>query len=182
MDTTTASSLRSLQDVTDYVTGGDSSDFIDKRFGIFVFVVAGSAVVILFVGMMVREYYWRKYGVDVCPTYSPRIRRQNSAELGRDRAVAQALQRQLNEEEREAERQVKRKERRTWYETYIMSFTMVSIHISSFVFFCCLEMFWLTKLLLIHSFIHRRPLRSRTFSTLTKSSMAMLHRLKNKMF
>ena len=80
--------------------------------------------------MIVRELYWRKYGVEVCPctTSARRIRPSHVAEqIDLDREMAERLQRQLNDQEREREREVKRKERRAWYESFIQPYTFVRI-------------------------------------------------------
>lgn len=72
--------------------------------------------------------------IDCCPKFSfcckraCRRRRQDSEsddQYSQDRALAETLQRQLNEEERQRERLSKRKERRMWYEYYIKPWTMV---------------------------------------------------------
>jgi hypothetical protein len=82
--------------------------------------------------MILREYYFKRYGVDVCRIFSTqeraameRRRRADTDQQDADRALAEQLQRQLNEEEREAERLVKRQERRKWYEYYLRPLTMV---------------------------------------------------------
>ncbi len=75
--------------------------------------------------------------IDCCPSFllcckrSCRRRRQaseNDDQYSRDRALAETLQRQLNEEERQRERLSKRKERRMWYEYYIKPWTMVRMN------------------------------------------------------
>lgn len=112
-----------LKDPSDE-SGSTGWHFADQRFGAFVFVVAGSAMFILFFAIFLREFYWRKYGVDLCPSYRGGNRRRETEQESSDRLMAEELQRRLNEEEREAERLSKRKERRTWYEIYIRDFTM----------------------------------------------------------
>jgi len=109
-------------DEYEYEASSDGG-FADQRFGLFVFLVAGGVAIVILALLTLRECYWKKYGRDLCLT---RRRRTDAAQLGRDRALAEALQRQLNEEEREAGREAKRKERRLWYESYIIPFTMVS--------------------------------------------------------
>ena len=106
-----------------------SQDFADERFGLFVFLVAGSVATVLIVVMFVREFYWHKYGVDVCPGTAARQasqQQEESAQIDQDRVMAEELQRRLNDEEREAERQAKRQERLKWYESFIQPFTFVS--------------------------------------------------------
>jgi hypothetical protein len=63
-----------------------------------------------------------------CTKIFPRDSREirNLEQYYEDRALAETLQRRINEEERERERLVKRKERRMWYEYYIKPWTVVS--------------------------------------------------------
>ena len=104
-----------------------SRSFVSDHFGLFIFLVACSISLVIMFSMIIREYYWRKYGVDVCPGTGPRGRSRNVAsQIMSDQAMAVELQRQLNEEIREQERLEKRKERRAWYESYIKPYTMVS--------------------------------------------------------
>ena len=72
--------------------------------------------------------------MDLCPKILCCCRRacrrrgedgENQDYYAQDRALAEELQRQLNEEERQRERLSKRKERRMWYEYYIKPWTMV---------------------------------------------------------
>jgi hypothetical protein len=93
----------------------------------------------------VREYYSRKYGVDMCPNafgailgrpgWSSGGGRDGSAaaagqgQMGEtydaDRALAVELQRQLDEEERELDRLAKRNERQMWYGYFLEKSSMV---------------------------------------------------------
>jgi len=116
-----------LMDSEDEYSGSTGWNFSEQRFGAFVFVVTGVVTVVLLIIIFLREVYWRKYGVDICPNFLSRRRpRRSDPNEEADRAMAEELQRQLNEEEREAERIAKRKERREWYEQYIKDFTMVA--------------------------------------------------------
>jgi hypothetical protein len=122
--------LRSAVDAAagaaDAVTEGEGG-FVENNFGWFIFIVAGVISVVLLVSVYMRELFWRKYGVDVCPGTGRRGRSQDvTNQIISDQEMAQELQRQLNEELREQERLEKRKERRTWYESYIKPYTMVS--------------------------------------------------------
>jgi hypothetical protein len=108
----------------DDLSGTTGWNFADQRFGAFVFVVAGSAAVILLFVIFLREFYWRKYGVDLCPSYWNR--RGANEQMDQDRVMAEELQRRLNDEEREAAHMNKRKERRAWYESFIKDYTVVS--------------------------------------------------------
>ena len=125
-----AGMTRGLQRAPSAVTNGlteSNSSFVSERFGLFIFIVACSISLVIILSMVVREYYWRKYGVDVCPGTGPRGRAANvSNQIMSDQAMAMELQRQINEEIREQERLEKRKERRAWYESYIKPYTMVS--------------------------------------------------------
>lgn len=105
-------------------TSPSGFSFADQRFGAFVFVVAITATIIVVFAVFLREFYYRKYGLDPCPGYWRR--RRLDEQLDADRQMAEELQRRLNEEEREEERLAKRKERRVWYETFIKDYTMVS--------------------------------------------------------
>ncbi len=98
-------------------------DFNDKRFGVSIFAVAGTIAVILMFIIFLREVYFRKYGMQCCFMF--RRRRQRDDQVDGDRAMAEELQRRLNEEEREAERVAKRDEREAWYKIYIKDYTMV---------------------------------------------------------
>jgi hypothetical protein len=109
--------------------------FIDERLGLIIFLISTITSVILVMTMVIREYYFKKHGIDVCPIFGhtrqeqaaiARRRHQNSEQYNADRVLAQELQRQLNEEEREAERLVKRKDRRKWYEYFLTPYSMVS--------------------------------------------------------
>ena len=109
-----------------------SQSFVSDHFGLFIFLVACSISFVIMFSMIIREYYWRKYGVDVCPGTGPRGRSRNIAsQIMSDQAMAVELQRQLNEEIREQERLEKRKERRAWYESYIKPYTMVSSKVTT---------------------------------------------------
>jgi hypothetical protein len=112
--------------VDEYDQSGTTGwNFADQRFGAFVFVVAGAAALVLLIVIFLREFYWRKYGVNLCPSFLG-FRRIDNEQMGRDRIMAEELQRRLNDEERESERVSKRKERRAWYEDFIKDSTMVS--------------------------------------------------------
>jgi hypothetical protein len=110
--------------------------FIDERLGLIIFLVSTITSIALVLVMVVREYYFKRYGVDVCPLFASnsaqerdamdRRRRADSEQHNADWALAEQLQRQLNEEGREAERITKRKERRKWYEYSLKSRCMVS--------------------------------------------------------
>ena len=86
-------------------------------------------VVVLFLIIGLRDHYSRKYGYDIFDRWGQTWRqwRQNNDQVESDRALAEELQRRLNEDEREAERLAKRKEREEWYSMYINDFTMVRL-------------------------------------------------------
>jgi hypothetical protein len=134
MAETTTPFLRGLQPMNNDDDDNDSTShpFIDDQFGLFVFCISGSIALVVAMTLMIREYYWKKYAIDVCPGLrGPRTSRggsqpHTSQQINRDRELAQELQRELNEEERDVEREAKRKERRTWYEAFIKPYTMVS--------------------------------------------------------
>lgn len=92
--------------------------------GIILFVVGFCVCLTLFIIISLRDYYFRKHGVDIFDNFR---RRRNNDHLESDRAMAEELQRRLNEDEREAERVAKRKEREEWYNMYIKDFTMVRL-------------------------------------------------------
>jgi hypothetical protein len=144
MDTKTTPSLRGLEEIyllQDADNAKDGSSLLNERFGLFVFLVTGCVALVLFVSMIVREFYWRKYGLDVCPGAHLRSRPRGVVDqIDQDREMAEELQRRLHEEEREAERQTNRKERQAWYESYIQPFTFVSVLFSSTIFLdnCCI--------------------------------------------
>jgi hypothetical protein len=79
------------------------------------------------------EYYWRKFGTDVCPAGPKRQTtiRDRVFVLGSDHQIQTdglaKLQRQLNEESREQERL--EKGRREWYVAFIKPFTMVKFEV-----------------------------------------------------
>jgi hypothetical protein len=107
---------------------------IEERFGLFIFLVAFGACLLIILGLMLRHVYWKKFGVDVCPGVprwpsSPgttsNSRAERARQLIRDRQLAQELQSQLNEEMREQDRLAKRQERREWYLLYLKPFTAV---------------------------------------------------------
>ncbi|KAG7340532.1 ring finger domain containing protein [Nitzschia inconspicua] len=105
--------------------------FINERLGLIIFLISTITSVLLVLTMVLREYYFKRHGVDVCLLFSSqerdaldRRRQAVSNQQDADRALAEQLQRQLNEEERETERLLKRKERRKWYEYYLQPFTM----------------------------------------------------------
>ena len=110
--------------------------FIDERLGLIIFLVSTITSIALVLTMIVREYYFKRYGVDVCPIFSSsspqerdaldRRRRADSEQHDRDWALANELQMQLNEDEREAVRAIKRKERRMWYAYFLEPYCMVS--------------------------------------------------------
>jgi len=117
-------------------SNSNNTPFIDERLGLIIFLVSTITSVVLVLTMVIREYYFKKYGIDVCPLFGQshtrqevaameRRRRLNSEQQDADRALAEELQRQLNEEEREAERMVKRKERRRWYEYFMKPYCMI---------------------------------------------------------
>jgi hypothetical protein len=97
--------------------------FLEGVFGVsfFMFISVVTALIML---IFIREYYIRKYQVDMCPMLNlcPRRDRQEQ----RDRALAEELQRQLDLEQQEPDLEAKRKDRREWYESFIRSYTMVS--------------------------------------------------------
>ena len=111
--------------------------FIDERLGLIIFLVSTITSIALVGVMIVREYYFKRYGVDVCPLFASnsaqerdafdRRRRADSEQHDRDWALANQLQMQLNDEGREVERTVKRKERRKWYEYFLKPHCMVSL-------------------------------------------------------
>ena len=111
--------------------------FIDERLGLIIFLVSTITSIALVLTMIVREYYFKRYGVDVCPLFASnsarerdaldRRRRADSEQHERDWALANQLQMQLNDEGREAERIIKRKERRKWYEYYLKPYCMVRL-------------------------------------------------------
>lgn len=100
--------------------------FFDQRLGAFIFFIAGACALTLLVMLFVRDYYWRHNGQSLCRFFRWRSPPQSNEDLHRDRAIAEELQRQLNQEERETERQAKRNDRRKWYESYMKPFTVVS--------------------------------------------------------
>mmetsp|Transcript_70555 Transcript_70555/g.106744 ORF Transcript_70555/g.106744 Transcript_70555/m.106744 type:complete len:397 (-) Transcript_70555:287-1477(-) len=100
----------------------DDGKFSDDRFGLYVFMIAGSVTLAVILLLTIREFYLSKYNFDILP-FAHR-RRSTPAHLDSDREMAEELQRQLNEEEREAERMKKRAERREWYQSYMNPFTM----------------------------------------------------------
>lgn len=106
--------------------------FMEESLGFIIFVMATITTVVLVFVIFLREYYFKRYGVDVCPKLSlqqrdarSRRRRADTEQHEGDRALAEQLQRQLNEEERETDRMLKRQERRQWYQFYLQQFTMV---------------------------------------------------------
>lgn len=112
-------------------SSSDSASLAEDRFGLFIFLVAFGAAMLICLMVVVREFYWRKYGVDMCPSISRNAnngasRAARAHQLVRDRELAQELQMQLNEEMREQERLAKREERREWYLQYLKPFTVVS--------------------------------------------------------
>jgi hypothetical protein len=90
------------------------------------FYMAISVVTALIMLIIIREYYVRKYQVDICPMLNlcPGRARQEQC----DRALAEELQlqRQLDLEQQEPDLEARRKDRREWYEYFIKSYTMVS--------------------------------------------------------
>jgi hypothetical protein len=107
----------SSSDDTDYV----KVSFVDQKFGVMVFL--GVVIVLVLIVLVVREYCRKKYGVDIFAQSLNGSRNQLQQEG--DRALAEELQRRVNDEEREKERITKCDERRVWYEHYIKDFTMV---------------------------------------------------------
>lgn len=115
-----------LKDENDQ-SGTTGWNFADQRFGAFIFVVSGTIALVLLLIIFLREFYWRKYRVDLCPNFRRGRRRQHqNDQMDADREMAEELQQRLNEELREAERLAKRKERQAWYEIFIKDYTMVS--------------------------------------------------------
>lgn len=115
-----------------FTSGGSSSSssddtdnqlsFVDQKIGAFVVIIASVITFMTLGAMALRNYYWKKYGVDIFAQSGHGSRRQ---QLESDRALAEELQRRVNDEEREKERIMKRNDRRDWYEQYIKDFTMV---------------------------------------------------------
>ncbi|KAL3925206.1 MAG: hypothetical protein SGILL_000563 [Bacillariaceae sp.] len=111
-----------------------SQPFIDERLGLIIFLVSTITSIFLVLTMILREYYFKKHGIDVCPLFSwtspqeraAMTRRARAANLQHDAdwALAEILQRQLNEEGREGGRIAKRQERRKWYEYFLKPHTM----------------------------------------------------------
>ena len=104
------------------------SNFEDHQTGIILFLVGFCVCGTLFVVIALRDYYFRKHGIDIIPNFRRVWRwRRDEDHLESDRALAEELQRRLNEDEREAERVAKRKERDEWYALYIKDYTMVRL-------------------------------------------------------
>jgi hypothetical protein len=108
--------LRGLRDVHD----GESGDW---NFGTSFFMVVASIVLTLIL-FGIREYYKRKYQVEICPL--PNILSRRSQQINDDRAFAQELQRQLNSQNDEIYLEAKRRDRKEWYISYVKPYTMVS--------------------------------------------------------
>jgi hypothetical protein len=116
---------------TNSTANGEGTGMLHQRLGLFIFLVAFGFALAIVLTVAIREYYLRKYGVDVCPGIGNRQSHSHSRHVNRnqiqtDEELAQELQRQLNEETREQDRLEKRKERREWYVSYIKPYTMVS--------------------------------------------------------
>jgi hypothetical protein len=145
-----------------HIEGSSSRGLIGQRLGLFIFLFAFVFALAIILFMIIREYYWRKYGINVCvclrstgtnsgtngesrPRTPRHLRRQvhqdqtnQNNQIQSDEELAQELQRQLNEETREQDRLEKRKERREWYVFFIKPYTMVSyycVHVCVCV--CC---------------------------------------------
>lgn len=105
----------------------DASSFLYDRLELLVLLVCASAVIVLVVLILARECCKRKYGIEMCNAIR---RRSHSHQRGdtydADRALAEQLQRQVDEEDQEADRQAKRKDRLRWYEYYMNDSSMVS--------------------------------------------------------
>ena len=98
----------------------------EGKLGAFIFFVAGIFALTLLMLLFIRDFYVRNQGARICRIFTTRTALQREEDLLRDRAMAEELQRQLNQEDREAERQAKRRDRRKWYEEYIKPYTAVS--------------------------------------------------------
>jgi hypothetical protein len=107
-------------------TFGDVQDadqgFLEGVFGVAFFMVI-AVVAALIMLIFIREYYVRKYQVDICPMLNLFTGRDRQEQ--RDRALAEELQRQLDLEQQKPDLEAKRKDRREWYESFIKSYTMV---------------------------------------------------------
>jgi hypothetical protein len=134
-ETSSPSSNNNSTDSSNSTSSQTDQQFLDERLGLVVFLVSTITAILLVGIMIVREYYFKKYGTDICPIFKSttrqeqavldRVRRQRTEQYSADRALAEELQRQLNEEEREQERIVKRTERRRWYEYYLTPYCTV---------------------------------------------------------
>lgn len=98
--------------------------FTEGVFGVAFFMII-AIVTALIILIFVREFYVRKYQIDICPCLElcPKRNRQER----RDRRLAENLQRQLDLEQQDPNvLEGNRKDRREWYESYITPYTMVS--------------------------------------------------------
>jgi hypothetical protein len=116
--------------ISEDVSSSDKLGFVADHFGLFMFAIVAGMTVLVLASLFIREYYYRRYGIDVCPGTGPRGRADgttatSAAQMRRDEELAQVLQRQLNDELREQDRVSKRQERQAWYEAYIKPLTMV---------------------------------------------------------
>ena len=118
----------STKEPTNEPTNENGSPLVDEHFGLFLVLVASITTMILLLAKLIREYYWKKFGIDICHRIMPRAptSQSQSGQIRHDRNVAEVLQRQLNEAERERFRESKRKERQLWYESFMKPFTYVS--------------------------------------------------------
>lgn len=126
--------LRALQDIMNNSTDTTNPLVETEESSVdysYEFSFVSTLVAVLFLLLLIREFYVRRYGVDFCPVFHlfPSINNNSSSrqsQVDQDRAYAQEVQRQLDLENHEAELEQKRKERREWYESFIVPYTMVS--------------------------------------------------------
>jgi hypothetical protein len=118
-----ASSMMNNNSTTSASSTHDDMAFDDENLGLLFLLFAAILIVILVVIMVARDCHYRKQGIEVWPRSAFRRRQEGARATGEtyeaDRALAEELQRQLNEEEHMSERLAKRKERQRWYEYYL---------------------------------------------------------------
>jgi hypothetical protein len=91
------------------------------------------ALIVLILGVcFLREYCWRKCGIEVCPGAAGSYRERQQRELAQqmeeeDRQRALEVERQWREERT----QERRKERRAKYEVYLEKYSMVSASVAT---------------------------------------------------
>lgn len=113
-------------------TQGDSNyfDFFSGNYGYFIMSAIGGVALLFLATCTLREIWYRRYGIDLCPRIggslrSPELRQQERQQVLRDERTAMQIHFAQLENERTAAIMQKRKERRARYEVFLKSYQMV---------------------------------------------------------